>query len=565
MQGDESQNLFDKTTVELGKYVRYNNGLLGTSATNAASDYIPVKELTTYTKENVNQLAFYDENKLYISGEFDVSTMASPVNAAYVRISVLITSLDTQQFVEGSVLPIYNEYQVSVLKSGEIAEDDLRAVNGGKIYEYIKSESPFPSQIVTNEILVAPVGGQFTSLRDALLSITDASETNRYHIKIKDALYQEIDIQGTNYQGDNPDVVVVEGESREGVTIVTDGTSTENSPSDYSNPTYANIPINTIPVNYKHTFWLVKSVTFKNFTVKSNDVKYCIHQDASGDYESLFENCHIIKDEPNDGSKGFVIGIGSRYGQYQRFRNCIIEARWYFDNGYTVAGIYWHNWNNQAGPTGAEITDCHFVNCNELEVADAGSDQNDVVIMSGCSTSNKLHGVAYTLLEGLYTPTPATPLDYPYNLVLNINNSDVGNYVLDPNRVNAADRALALNEYHVRIKNKSGVTIPKGSPVKINWTDREVTNQVVELALDNDFDFITWLDLDDEAIGYGIPKQKEAVVIVTEGGYDRGEFIKVGATGLFEKTALKSDASGVVLKDISYGVGVTGELSAYLF
>lgn len=560
-----SQNLFDKTTVTLGKYVRWNNGLLGTSANESASDYIPVKPSTQYTKENIDQLAFYDVSKVYISGESAVSTMVSPVGAAFVRISVLQTSLDTQQFVEGFVLPIYNTYETAVLISGEVAENDLRAVNGGNIYDYIKTENPFPSQIVTNEILVAPAGGQFTSLRAALLSITDASETNKYHITIKDALYQEIDIQGTNYTGTDLTVVVVEGESREGVTIQTNGLSTDLSPSDYSNPLYASIPINTIPVNFRHTFWLVKSVTFKNLTAIANDVKYVVHQDATGDYESLFENCHLIKDEPNDGSKGFVIGIGSRYKQFQRFRNCIIEARWYFNNGFSVAGIYWHNWNNQLGATGAEITDCHFVNCNEIEVADAGSDQNDIVTMSGCSTNSKLKGVAYTLLEGLYIPLPATPLDYPYNLVLNIDNSDVGNYVLDPNRANAADRALALNEYHLRVKNKSGVLIEKGYPVKINWLDNEVTNQVIEPATDNDFDFIMWTDVADGEIDYGIPKQKQATVIVFEGGYDRGDYLKIRNDGLFEITVLKADAVAVVLKDVSYGAGNTGELEAYLF
>jgi len=424
---------------------------------------------------------------------------------------------------------------------------------------YTKKATSFNNTIIVDSL----GGGDFTSIRAALKSITNAGEQNTYLLKVKNGTYNEIDIVGSNYTGNNLNVVVLEGESKEGVIIRTDGTSTAISPSDYSRATYQSVAINTIPQDWKHTFWLVKTMTVRNITILANDVKYCNHQDAEGSYDSLFENCHIIKQEENvDASKYFVIGIGSRVGQYQRYKKCTIELRYGFNNAYSAAGIFWHNWGNQTGATGMEVTDCHFINCHYLYASDLGSGQNDIIKINGCSLSKKDKGILYYLTEGYYTPTPATPSDYPYNINLQINNSDVNYFELESDRAGAGEKAIAHNEYHIKVKNKTGSTISKGTAVKIDWADLEVSSQIINKATDNIYDFVVWQDILTNSEGYAVPKNKTVECLAIAGTYSNGDKVKINANGIFEKTLVESEKIGVVAK--SEILGSTALLRIYL-
>lgn len=85
------ENMFDKNTATNGYYVSHTTGLLVASGTNYyASDYIPVKPSTEYNRTGGNRMAFYDENKTFISGIDNTSTypFTTPSNCVYVRISV---------------------------------------------------------------------------------------------------------------------------------------------------------------------------------------------------------------------------------------------------------------------------------------------------------------------------------------------------------------------------------------------------------------------------------------------------------------------------------------------
>ena len=166
-------------------------------------------------------------------------------------------------------------------------------------------------------IVVASDGsGNFTSVRDAVKSITDASAQNRYIVYVKNGTYNEIDIKTKDY-------VDIEGESRDGVVLYADGTSTENSPSDYTWYTeqYSNVPINTIPKAWKHLFIHMSNSTIANMTMKVRMCKYVIHQDnESQEYEAIVKNCVLIREE-NFSDNGadtynqrlqYIVGIGAR-------------------------------------------------------------------------------------------------------------------------------------------------------------------------------------------------------------------------------------------------------------
>jgi hypothetical protein len=113
------KNLFNKNTVTPDKYVLYSNGQLGDNTDYVASDFIPVEPNTTYTRSYSHQMAFYDVNKTYISGinvdwsNTGVTTFTTPSNAAYIRVTVAKSALDTMQIEKGSVATSYEPYGFS--------------------------------------------------------------------------------------------------------------------------------------------------------------------------------------------------------------------------------------------------------------------------------------------------------------------------------------------------------------------------------------------------------------------------------------------------------------------
>lgn len=113
-------NLFDKATVTSGYYVNYKTGNLITNASYSASDYIPVTAGQNYTQSFSHQTAFYDANKTYISGVNAIAspskarTLTIPAGAAYVRMSVANTALDTMQFEKGNESTSYQPYALQL-------------------------------------------------------------------------------------------------------------------------------------------------------------------------------------------------------------------------------------------------------------------------------------------------------------------------------------------------------------------------------------------------------------------------------------------------------------------
>lgn len=110
VEGTKSKNLFDKATVTTGKYINYLNGALEPLVNYNASDFIPIGENLSGIRVQNSHMAFYDANKIYISGMAAATTFTTPTNCAYMRISVHDTLLDTEQVELGSVNTIYEPY-----------------------------------------------------------------------------------------------------------------------------------------------------------------------------------------------------------------------------------------------------------------------------------------------------------------------------------------------------------------------------------------------------------------------------------------------------------------------
>lgn len=288
-----------------------------------------------------------------------------------------------------------------------------------------------------NEIVVdINGGGDFTSVREAVSSISDASEYNRYHILVRNGNYNEFDIMTKDY-------VDIEGESRDGVVLYADGTSTSNSPSDFcptvyhwTSDDYSSTPINTIPKALKHLFWMVSNSHIKNMTLKCRNCKYVIHQDfGNAEYKSFVENCVIIREEDftsnvsdYDKSLQNLIGVGASGGCYQNYINCIfilatvnVPSNYHYAN---LSAFLWHNLDRENKPCGATLKDCNVFGCDIADIYDLGSEQNDIINILNVVADNPKWGINYKVNTEIYGSSPV-----PYCVRLNIHGNNP-NYVL---------------------------------------------------------------------------------------------------------------------------------------
>ncbi|HID9100324.1 TPA: SGNH/GDSL hydrolase family protein [Klebsiella quasipneumoniae] len=134
------KNLFDKSAVTTGYYVNNSTGNLIANASYSASDYMPVIAGQNYTQSYSHQTAFYDANKVYISGVLALGTpttprtLLAPAGAAYVRMTVANTVLDTTQFEKGSESTSYQAYSLYL----DPTRIDTSSLNINSVPEYIE-------------------------------------------------------------------------------------------------------------------------------------------------------------------------------------------------------------------------------------------------------------------------------------------------------------------------------------------------------------------------------------------------------------------------------------------
>lgn len=108
IEGRPQINIFNKASVTKGYYVDRGSGNTIANTDYSHSDFIEVSGVTQYAcnaTASGEQLAFYDSNKVYISGLLNPEAFTTPVNAKYARIAVKLTSLDTFMLVKGNELP----------------------------------------------------------------------------------------------------------------------------------------------------------------------------------------------------------------------------------------------------------------------------------------------------------------------------------------------------------------------------------------------------------------------------------------------------------------------------
>lgn len=201
------KNMFDKLVVTPDFYCSAANGELYANATLAVSDFIPVYPGQVIAKNNKVQLAYFNENKVFVSGISSFATMDGftvPLGCYYLRTSVLKTELNTFQIEEGAVCTSYENHVSSLLYDMDkyFTSDSLKTMLSGNVFEAgITSRNLFNKNDVTAGAYAAAAGG-------ALISNANYSVSNYIPVTVGETYHKNNKVQLAFY---NANKVFVSG------------------------------------------------------------------------------------------------------------------------------------------------------------------------------------------------------------------------------------------------------------------------------------------------------------------------------------------------------------------
>ncbi len=338
------KNKFDKNSSSIvsGFYVDYATGQ---KHKNDNFEYcvIPCPGNTTYTI-NVGycHIAWYSgypdivSRANYIGGHYvgkTAKTFSTGANAKYIALSYPISAKETLQLELGDTQTPYEPYSL--------------ALDGNGILDgSIGAEKLTFAVVVTNAITVdINGGGDFTSLKDAFDSITDATSKNRYVVKIKEGVYDvrsyytdaQWAVEDSSFVGLRvPDFVSLEGVGNKENVIITAADETQR--------------------KFVSTLNLQDTCSLKNLTVKAKNLRYTVHDDFAQprqeSYERLIENCDFYGENLQ---LVYVYGCGLKQGAKYSIKNCLFHT-----DAVSNFSLLIHNNVDFAIPAFVEIENCRF-------------------------------------------------------------------------------------------------------------------------------------------------------------------------------------------------------------
>ena len=175
--GVHNVNIFNKSTALSDSYIDHATGNLFYTGWFCASAFIEVVGSKEYqfSSDYSQQGAFYDINKVYISGFVEPSAdkkITTPANAKYICFTVPVSLIDTLVFAESSHFP------TAFVPFGSVQIDNLIVPE--------KSAKPTVIWVTFDENSTNPkfaFKGK-NAIQRALDSITDNTATNRYAIRV---------------------------------------------------------------------------------------------------------------------------------------------------------------------------------------------------------------------------------------------------------------------------------------------------------------------------------------------------------------------------------------------
>lgn len=361
-----SRNILAFENYTRGKYYsassgsdRYNDSFT------AIDDYVKIEPNTDYvfsifsdgnyeTMPNAVVIQ-YDAGRKYISGA-DVKTFKTAINARYIRLSMANVYFDKQVMLEKGTEP--SKIYESPLKKYKIKNeciDDTQICD--KVISILK--------IKKNEITVGASDCNFETLQEAISSIKDNTELNRYIICLKEGTYNladGLDITDSSAIGVTvPNWVTIVGIGNRENVILECRLDSKNQ--------------NISALNFKETSGI------ENLSIIGENTRYAIHDDfarESKGYDRRIKHC-IIRGENTYYST--VYGAGTGDGANWKFEDVVFDGtktgtNYKKGNTFTVHNILKSQKNR-------EIT---FTNCRFL---------------SGMDNNVKLKTLAYRTATGL--------------------------------------------------------------------------------------------------------------------------------------------------------------------
>ena len=285
----------------------------------------------------------------------------------------------------------------------------------------------YHSQAASREtiVTVAPSGADYTSIKAAIAGVTPTAGAP-VRIYVRNGTYNEIQITGKDY-------LTIEGESRAGVVMVSDGLRTDVDP--VSGQRYVDMAQAA-----KHGLAISHYMTIRNMTIRVNDVKYCVHMDNNVVFRAVFDNVLFQH------SNGFPVGCGGWASQEMVFEDCVFQKLGDPENNGVEGshGIFWHNWNDQAAATRLIMTDCASINCGFVELFELGSEYTDLCTFTRCASGDALRGVYVTVTDYYWNGGGQGKPNVPYCInILTVDGALALQYSAE-DRVNLEDHVYAI-------------------------------------------------------------------------------------------------------------------------
>ena len=302
--GFETINLIDKSKIVYDKYYNYENGVLTSASGYVALGKYPVEPNTEYQISDfqTDQIAFYNKSDVFVGGIAQVNPtthkFTTPSNAFFIGVSAKPHQVDTLILAKSINFPNYYIPFGTTIKNLIIEQENFS--------EIFVSANLNDSDVVFK--------GK-NAIQEAIDTIDDATEKNRYRIVAKQGLYKIT--QANEYVGNvgypamvcPKDFVDIVGQG-EDKTII-----------------WAELPYNDANIGasidgnnyardrYQTIYNFAGNVTIKDLTFVAKNLRYVNHQDdgRGANKKRFYENVSFIF----MGNKGYLkpFGIGTFSGE----------------------------------------------------------------------------------------------------------------------------------------------------------------------------------------------------------------------------------------------------------
>lgn len=395
----------------------------------SGSNYREIKELGTSVSNEIYSIVkhtanLFDQRKV-VDGHFIGGDYSDGVNSAYSYIKLkldagdyvfadlsLSANTDTIIVLNGNGLTAHtlqlktankfvtfnvpaDTYEVAIsYRNASVNKASAMVVRGTQKppayikYGYVPNMlySPNVNEVTVKEVTVKKDGtGDFTSFVDAIRSITDSSEYNRYIVYVHAGTY---DIVSEFFNGaitEDAGIVIPNYVDVIGVglvdNIILDGTLPDDTTQAIS------MAFSTINLKYNNTL--------KNITVKGKNVRYAVHDESGNqfkNYTRIVENCvfETVQNASGLWQNNSAYGHGLSDGCKVKFKNCKFET---VSPVGGVGAYICHDGGGQVKPCYVDFENCTFkkspyANLGTFRVGTYSGLCKSFVNINGCDFSN---------------------------------------------------------------------------------------------------------------------------------------------------------------------------------